>query len=45
MAKDYKLRIKKYIKNDLKPLMTLYLTENTDIDDMIKAFKNKTFLL
>ena len=42
MAKDYKLRINKYIENDLNPLMTLYLTENTDTDDMIKAFKNKT---
>ena len=29
MAKDYKLRINKYIENDLNPLMTLYLTENT----------------
>ena len=42
MAKDYKLRINKFIENDLNPLMTLYLTENTDTDDMIKAFKNKT---
>ena len=45
MAKDYKLRINKYIENDLNPLMTLYLTENTDADDMIKAYKNKTILL
>ena len=42
MAKDYKLRINKYIKNDLNPLMTLYLTESTNADDMVQAFKNKT---
>ena len=41
MAENYKLRIKKYIKNNLTPLMTLYLTENTDADDMIRAFKKK----
>ena len=37
MAKDYKSRINKYIKNDLNPLMTLYLTEHTNADDMIRA--------
>ena len=42
MAKDYKLRINKYIENGLNPLMSLYLTENTDTDDMIQSFKNKT---
>ena len=42
MAKDYKLRIMKNIKNNLNPLMTLYLNENTDKDDMIQAFKDKT---
>ena len=42
MAKDYKLRIMKYIKNNLNPLMTLYLNENTDKHDMIQAFKDKT---
>ncbi len=41
MAKDYKLRINKYIKNNLNPLMTLYLNENTDENDMIRAFKDK----
>ena len=42
MAKDYELRINKCIQNDLNPLMTLYLTENTDANDVIKAFNNKT---
>ena len=42
MAQDYKLRINKYIKNKLNPLMTLYLTEYTDATDMIRAFKAKT---
>ena len=28
------------IKKGLKPLMTLYLTENINTDDMINAFKN-----
>ena len=42
MAKDYKSRINKYIKNDLNPLMTLYLTEHTNADDMIRAYKDKT---
>ena len=40
MAIEYHARIKKYIKKGLKPLMTLYLTENINTDDMINAFKN-----
>ena len=41
MANDYLIRIKKHIKKNLNPLMTLYLTENINVDDMISAFKNK----
>ena len=44
MAMDYLSRIEKHIKNGLKPLMTLYLTENIDIDDMINAFKSKNII-
>ena len=41
MAINYLNRIKRHIKKDLKPLMTLYLTEKINADDMVKAYKNK----
>ncbi len=44
MAKKYKERIKKYIRNNLNPLLTLYLTEKTNIKDMIKAYRDKTII-
>ena len=41
MVINYFNRIKKHIKKDLIPLMTLYLNEKIKIDDMINAYKNK----
>ena len=41
MAKKYKSKIEKLIRKGLNPLMTLYLTEDTDINDMIKSFDEK----
>ena len=41
MAINYSNRIKKHIKKGLKPLMTLYLNENINTDDMLNAYKNK----
>ena len=41
LAKTYKQSIQKYSANsNFKPLMTFYLTEDIDIDDLIKAYKN-----
>ena len=41
MAIDYLTRIKKHIKFGLKPMMTLYLTKDIDISDMISSFQKK----
>lgn len=41
MAREYKTKIIKKIKNNLNPLMTIYLTEKTSIDDMLTFFHNK----
>ena len=42
LAKNYKETIQKYSANvDFKPLITFYLTEDINVDDLIKAYKNK----
>lgn len=42
LAKNYYDEIKKYTINNLNPLMTFYLNEKTDLNDMIRSFNNKT---
>lgn len=41
LALNYYKKIKKYIVNNLTPLMTFYLNETIDIKDMIESYKNK----
>ena len=41
MAKKYKSRINKFVTKGLNLLMTIYLTEYTDINDMIKSYHEK----
>ena len=42
LAESYKKSIQKYSANsNFKPLMTFYLTEDIDINDLIKAYKNE----
>ena len=41
LAKNYKETIQKYSSNaNFKPLITLYLNEDVDTDDLIKAYKS-----
>ena len=42
LAQNYKVTIQKYSSNvNFKPLITFYLTEDINVDDLIKAYKNE----
>ena len=41
MAIEYQKRKKNYIRTNLKTYLTIYLTENTDVEDLVAAFKEK----
>ena len=41
MADEYKTRIKQSVRNNLKTLMTIYLTESLNPIELVKAYKRK----